>query len=307
MKTKFKKAIAVLMAMLMVFAMSTTAFAAASDSAKYTQVAIANAPTVTGEFTVYLSISSNKVNGSYINDYKIPVTMGTAGVTKTYFVKDVILAAMNQASFPYAFKAQSSGEVVDFNGNSSYVCGIASDKTSSATIYAPVTSYNYYNGWMFRIDDRYPVLNSADWPSGWTTDKGPCGASVEQAYVRAGQTISFYFSDTISADNATRFLKIKSKAYTAATSKLTINLDASYSYYRNSDWYWMINDFANVPASNTMTIEINGTSYEATTSSGKIIIQDFTPVSGINTIKILPTFNSSGIPTFSGAYYTWTN
>ncbi|CDA92371.1 putative uncharacterized protein [Firmicutes bacterium CAG:238] len=307
MSKRIKKAFAILMALVMVFAMSTTAFALADDSAKYTQAAKDNAPTVTGEFTVYLSISSNQVNGKYINDYKIPVTMGAAGVTKAYFVKDVILAAMNQAGFPYAFKSKKAGEIVDFNADSDYVYGIACTDSEGTTLFEPVTDYNNYNGWMFRIDDRYPMLNSADWPSGWTSAKGPCGASIEQAYVKAGQTISFYFSDTASADNATRFLKIKSKAYTEATSKLTINIKTSYSYYRDSDWYWFVYDFTNAAAGNTMTVKVNGTSYEATTSSGKIIIQNFTLASGTNTIEIMPIFNASGIPTFSGAYYTWTN
>ena len=108
MSKRIKKAFAILMALVMVFAMSTTAFALADDSAKYTQAAKDNAPTVTGEFTVYLSISSNQVNGKYINDYKIPVTMGAAGVTKAYFCQGCHPCSNESSRFSICIQVKKS-------------------------------------------------------------------------------------------------------------------------------------------------------------------------------------------------------
>lgn len=159
-----------MLAMVSMF-IATTAFAASYGTSGFEgQNALNNPPTVTGQFTVYLSVKSNSIDGVAISRHRLPITMGTPGVTNYFFVSDVLVAAMSQ--YPALSFQNSSG--IPITSTSSYVQKVTDSTVSSTLVFEPVTGINYYNGWMFRINDKYRAMNPADWPAGWDEDvSGP--------------------------------------------------------------------------------------------------------------------------------------
>lgn len=282
--------------LIMVFTMNSSAFALGDTAGSYIQVPLASAPKVSGQFTVYLSISSNRVNGQYIHRYNLPVSMGASGMNKTYYVSDVMVAAQNQYSWL---------TVQGLSNN--YINGII-DSTIGTTVFGPVTSYDYYNGWMFRINGKYPLLNQADWPSGWTSTMGPCGAAINQAYVTAGQKIDFYHADTMNTTRATHSFKNDPVSYSNGV--LNTKLYSSYSYFDASNNYkWIIKNYSLVK-SKTFQVMIDGSISKTIVcdSSGNAKVTGLSLSSGSHTIEILPqfvTFGIYGIPKYSGAKFNF--
>lgn len=306
---KMRKLFGVLLAVAMLFAVAVPAFAMSNTSASYTQVPLVSAPTESGHFTVYLSICSNSVNGNYIHRYNLPVNMGQTGVTKTYNVSDVLVAADSQ----YNWLTIYSRIDTVITGASTYVYGVKDTDVSSTQVFSPVTGYDSYNGWMVRINGKYPLLNSADWPTGWTPAMGPIGASIDQAYVQANDKIDLYFADTMNLPRATNYTVVDSAAYNATYDELTMDIYESYSYYRSSDWYWMINDFYELDTVD-VTVKIGSNTYTDTTDEdGEVTFRNVSLSPGIYTVELLPNFTSYvsggttyGIPTVSGTTYSLT-
>jgi hypothetical protein len=174
-----------------------------------------------------------------------------------------------------------------------------------------VTGIDYYNGWMFRVNGKYPLLNSEDWPSGWSPSDGPCGAGISEAYVIDGDVIDFYFADTASLAKATAFTRIDSASYSSSGSTLNLEISSSYSYFRNSDYYWIIDDFYGLDTT-SVSVKINNSTYTGTTDEyGELTIRNITLSPGTYTVELLPTFKSYtvsgttyGMPTRTGAVYT---
>ena len=291
-----KRLVTVVLALMLVFALAAPAMAMSDTSASYTQVALTNAPTITGTFTIYLSIDSSNIYNNNTEDeyeihrYKLPVTMGTAGVTKTYYVSDVLVEAMND--YPaLSFTDSSGNEIIS---TSSYVYGVTDSDVDSTISFHPLTDINYRNGWMFRIDGKYPILNSADWISGWTSANGPCGAAINQAYLtQSGQTIEFYFADASSSALATKTVCIDSHSYDSSAKKLTLTFYQSNSWYDSATNYWNINNYS-VLASSSIWVKIDNGSMRtlSTNASGQATISNITLSSGSHTITILPQYNN---------------
>lgn len=296
-KNYFKKILNITMILIMILTMSIDAFAIGDINASYTQVPLANSPKVSGQFTVYLSISSNRVNGEYIRRFNLPVTMGTANSNRTYFVSDVMTAAQNQ----YVWLT-----VQGLNNN--YINGIK-DATIGNTVFGPVAGYDNFNGWMFRINDKYPLLNQNDWPSGWTSTMGPCGAAINQAYVTEDQKIDFYHADTMNINRATHSFKSDSFNYSGGT--LNTKLYTSYSYFdMNNNYKWVIKKYSLVKRK-SFQVRIDGNINKSITcdSSGNAKVTGLSLSSGTHTIEILPqfvTFGIYGIPKYSGAKFSFT-
>lgn len=293
---KAKKIIAIVLAMMLAFALAAPSFAMSDSSASYTQVALANAPTITGTFTIYLSIDSSYISNNYTEDdyeihrYRLPVTMGADGVTKTYYVSDVLDEAMND--YPALSFTDSSG--VEITETSGYVYGVIDSDVDSTISFHPLTSINYRNGWMFRIDGKYPLLNSANWPDGWTSTDGPCGAAINQAYLtESGQTVEFYFADTSSSALATKTVCVDSHSYNASTKKLTLTFYQSNSWYNSPSNYWNINNYSALESSSVWVKIDNGYRRTLTTdSNGQVTISNVTLSSGSHTITIVPQYNT---------------
>jgi hypothetical protein len=306
-----RKLFGVLLAVALVFSIAGPAFAVPPSVASYTQVPLDEAPSASGVFTVYLSICSNRVNGddNYIHRYDLPVSMGASGVTDTYYVTDVLVAADSQ----YNWLTIYSRIDTVITGDSTYVYGVK-DTDVSPTVFSPVTSYDYYNGWMVRIDDKYPLLNSANYPAGWTyAVNGPLGATIDQMYVTGGEHISLYFADTLNLARATEYTVVDSAFYDATYDELTMDIYGSYSYYRSGDYYWIINDFYGLDTVD-VTIKVDGNTYPATTDEdGEVTFNDVILSSGTYEVELLPNFTphtyggiAYGIPTVSGTAYSLT-
>jgi len=301
-----KRLITMLFVLVLIFALAAPGFATAGvATASYTQNPLDSAPTVTGTFTVYLTILSNKIGDDYIARYDLPVSMGATGVTDTYFVSDVLAAAQSQYSWLTIYSTTSTV----LTGDSSAVTWVVDSDVSTTKQFGPVLSYDYRNGWMFRIDDMYPLLNSADWPSGHTSSDGPLGATIEQAYVTANNRITLYFADTANATKATNCVKIDGYQYLSQYNILLIMVSASSSYYdAGNNNYWEISDYSYLTLS-SLNVKVNGAAKTATLySTGVYMITNVSTISGENTIEVLPQFNSHtnngvtyGITTYTGA------
>jgi len=302
-----------MLAMVSMF-IATTAFAASYGTSGFEgQNALNNPPTVTGQFTVYLSVKSNSIDGVAISRHRLPITMGTPGVTNYFFVSDVLVAAMSQ--YPALSFQNSSG--IPITSTSSYVQKVTDSTVSSTLVFEPVTGINYYNGWMFRINDKYRAMNPADWPAGWDEDvSGPYGAAINQAFVQPDDFIDFYFADSANATVATRTLKASGFTYTSGINKkLDVTLSESHCYFDGPPNYkWYATTFAVVP-NVTFSVKIDGTTYtDATNANGVITINGIALSSGTHTFEVLPIYNTytvngtyhMSIPLYSGYYATFT-
>lgn len=314
-----KKIITLVLALALIFALAAPSFAVFGNTACYEQNALDNVPTITGTFTVYLTFISETRNGSYIGRYDLPVYMGASGVTDEYYVRDVLLAAQSQYS---DWLTLYGNAYTVLTGSSTALVGVKDSDVSSTTIFGPVLSYSGRNGWMFRIDNKFPLLDPADWPTDpdhpendYTEEDGPLGATIEQAYVQPNQHITFYFAEASSSSSATTYMKITSLNYNSNTKKLTINVSGSSSYYDTeaNGFYWHISPFGSFTAPYGFYIIINGSSYYlANLNSGSATLSNVSPSSGEITVEIMPLVESYsyggvnyGITTFTGAYATW--
>lgn len=218
MKKYTKKLLALAMVLAMVLSLGVSAYAVAYEDGTYVQDPLADASehAITGTATVYLSIISDRVydsNGAYvqIERYNLPVIIGTSGVTNTYYVSDVLYAAKQQNNWLKFYSASG----YEISSIPSYLYGIKDTVESSSTVFQPA-EYDYMdvedwfededdaweayfqylcNGWMFRINNKMPLLDEADWPANYIGVVDYCGAAITEAYVEAGDSIVLYFAD----------------------------------------------------------------------------------------------------------------
>ncbi len=295
-----KRLLSILLAVALVFALAVPSFALSDTSASYTQEPLVDAPTIAGEFTVYLSIDSSFISNNYTDDeyviqrYKLPVTMGAESAEETYTVVEVLVEAMDQ--YPALSFTNSSG--VEITTSSDYVYGISDSTVDSTIVFHPMTGINDYNGWMFRIDGKYPLLNPANYPAGWTFEEdGPLGAAIDQAYLKPQtggniQTIHLYYADTSSSTSATKTTCVDSAIYDSSAKTLTVTFYQSNSWFNNSTYYWNIYDYSPL-ASSSIWFNIDGgsTKFKTTDANGQVTLTNLTLPSGSHTIEIEPNYN----------------
>ena len=169
-----KTLITLLLALTMVFACAVPVMAInASDQivnpdtgeityqASYTQLPLENAPTDDDGLTVYLTIQSDSVNDQYITRYYYPVYMSTTDYSNgVCFVGDVLRKA---SSYYNWLDFYSAGPTLLPGGPTDNVYGVSDSLVNSGnTVFAPVTSIDYMNGWRFKINGKYVYLNSSD-------------------------------------------------------------------------------------------------------------------------------------------------
>ena len=307
-----KRILTVALALMLIFALAAPSFAM-STSASYVQNALSNAPTETGVFNVNLSILSYSMGNSRIERYNLPVNVGTAGITDTYFVSDVLDAAQTQ----YSWLTFYSDIYTVLTGDSSYVYGVK-DTSVSTTVFGRVPGYSGTHGWMFRINNRFPLLHQSDRPAGYNTSTmGPLGATIDEAYVTANQTVTLYYATTQSDSGCTRYMAADSAVFDSEDNTLSFDLYCSKSYYSTTPpyYYWYIKAFTIVPDNMSFDIYVNGTLYTESSEDGTIVIEDenLPIVTGSNSISVVPhetsyTYNgvTYGLPTYTGCYYKWT-
>lgn len=221
MKKYAKKLLALVMVLAMAMSLGVSAYALNDTAGSYVQDPLAdvNNHAITGTTTVYLSIVSDRVydgNGDFvqIERYNIPVTlMDTSGDGSgtVYYVSDVLNTAKQQYSWLKFYSASG----YEISGVPSYLYGIKDTAVSGSVIFQPaeydlmdvdnwfddeddaMEAYFQYlcNGWMFRINDKMPLLDEADWPTQYVGRVDYCGAPITQAYVEGGDSIVIYFAD----------------------------------------------------------------------------------------------------------------
>lgn len=311
MKKYTKKLLALAMVLAMVLSLGVSAYADVDTDGTYIQSA--TAPTITGTATVYLSVVSDRVYGtgnSYqqYTLYNEPITIGTSGITQTYYVSDVLNAA--KASKGWTFYNSNDQAISTV---SSYLYGLK--PTSTSPIYKPleygwedfidgnveVMEYLQYccNGWMFRINNKIP-LTAAN-----------TGATINQAYVENGDHVFVYFADTYEGYDwhldddetevvATQYLMIDGLSSSGGTVTATIYTSSVITDINYGQWDLDYVDFEEF--SGSIYVKIDNTTYYVPVVNGILSISNVSGLSaGTHTFEIVPF--SELIHEFEGDYY----
>ena len=306
MKTS-KKLLVVVLALVMILACAAPAFAdpvtyAASyeQDYSYADVAATGFPLVpsTG-IDVTLKINSHKIGNAVISRNSIPtIHMSQSDCTAivvggvTYYVCYVrdVLEKADDASWLTFYN--SSHNVV--TSLSSYLYGV-NDSSVGSEIFEPVVAINYRNGWMFRINGMYPLLNSADYPSGYNISTyGVIGATIDQAIVKNGDSIDLYFADADTDSLATRTLYLTGYSNNQTTLGLVIFSSRSY-YDANDNNKWKISDYTQMTSCGyTIKAKINGVTVNgAFNNAGNLLfdLSDCNLTKGQTySVEVLPTY-----------------
>lgn len=289
--------------MMLVFALAAPAMATAGDyNAYYVQNASGSYPdfSSTGSGTIYLTILSNKVSNKYIARYNLPIAI-TAGDhdedgDPDYCTAYEALIAADNDNTNYPYLSFRWGYYPDVPLGASYALTGIKDTT--------VDSSNYFGislspldlgkvGYMFRINDKFPILANADYPSGWnTTTQGLSGADLAHAYVQDGDHITVYFADADNANDATEYIKIDTINRTG-TSIVKITMSSHATYYGPAyDYYWNLPASFSTLTSSGFSAKVNGSSATVSLVNGVYWLTGVSLHSGTNTVEILPRFHT---------------
>ena len=260
-----KKALSLLMSMMMVFALGTAAFAAdGQDTSAYYYQNEKSAYATSEPITVYVTIESYRtsITGSGLLKTRIPVTLDPAGEEKTFTVTDAFVTLQDDTSNGIAF-LDSSKEKLTADG--SYVMYVQ----SGSTVYGPSSQYSF-DGWMVRINDRFAILG--DDPA----YGGLYGAAINTTYLSNGDEIHFYMDNTSSESSCVKYTALDA-GYANGT--LTVNVQESHNWFDAASPYtWHITDFApyDVPNAAFTIYKTNGDTVVGTFTgkSGSVITLD---------------------------------
>ncbi|MGI5873349.1 MAG: hypothetical protein ACOX8R_01650 [Bacillota bacterium] len=229
---KYAKLLLVVACVAMVFAMSVGVSAAnySDNSAVYTNTA----PAASTSVTVTLNFQSAKVGSSAL-DESTSVTL-TSDTATTFKVVDV-LAKFAADNSDYTLTSvywdeNWNGTVVPFTSASTNLFGI----TYNNVTYSPA-GVSSLDGWKYRVNTKLPQQDQ------WT------GSMINQAYVRNGDVIDFYYDNSTGSTEAAaraaaaRFTRIYDVSYANNTASVTVQ--QSYDWFLNaSPWTSGIVDFA---------------------------------------------------------------
>lgn len=254
-------------AALMVTIMAVPAFATtdtyySDDTSYYKQNDNSYSYNLSGDVTVTLEIQSKKVNGSSYYK-KTDVTLSNPGYTRKVTVADVLVEAMSENSELH-FEDASGNDITSSSSSFFQVRIVNSDNTS--TIYAP-TSYTAKNGWMFRIDSRFPIHSG-------TVGTDAVGEDILHAYVKKNQLVSVFMDNPETYSDSVYFTRFKSLTY--SSSSVTALVQYSRAYYGPSPSYvWHIGSFYNMnscPVELYKSTDMNNPVATGTTSSGSVTL-----------------------------------
>jgi hypothetical protein len=218
-----RKLIALLLVLALAFSFTTFASALPTDTDAWYIVDPKPEP-IPANSTVYLTVNSSEIPSDYsISNGPIAITLGASGI---YHITDVLVAAHSQYPL-YTFYDESGNQI---NSTSSYLYRL----NYNGNNFVPVDTYDKFNGWSFRVNDKLPLLSNP-----YPYDN-PIGASIDQADVQPGDTINLYFSDEGEGYN-TDYVRIENA--TRSGSLVTLTLFSSTSYFQDSDYRWIISEF----------------------------------------------------------------
>lgn len=319
-----KKLITLLLALTMVFACAVPSFALSDLNSSDTQDALSAATASPSSMTVYLSVQSDRINGYYINRGYYTVNMTSSDYSRSdgvCVVGDVLRKAATTYSWLNFF--DSSYNVLP-NGPTGYVFAISDTSVNyGSTIFDASTSASTRLGWMYRVNRKYQLLDSSDYPEGYdVSTSGPCGAALETTIVESGDKIDLYYADAYSSSSCTKKTYIE-PVYKSG--KYGIRVYASYIWFdthANGDFLYIdttsktatIHQYALVK-NTSFSVTVDGTTTTYTTdSSGIFYPSGLTSGSGSHTIKLLPKFGNSKqvngvtcyMPSYTGMSVTFT-
>ena len=292
-----KRILTVALALMLIFAMAAPSFAYTppADAAYYLST---TEPSLSVGDTVYVSILSNKVGSDYISYFNIDVNIPTAGV---YHVSDILNLLQNDNRYDLTFYTRPD-EVL--TGTAQYLYAVTDDNildlNNDPVVFGP--NYPEYDraGWMFRINDRFPLIPSThpDWPSGYNEDaKGPIGATIDQAYVQNGNYISLYFGLAQENEQTTTDMKVVSVSNDTVNERFYFAVTESTCYYDDDyPYYWNIGAFGH-PNYQSIDVVLNNTPYTAyaygySGNNTWYRIYNCNAASGVNILEIIPDYDT---------------
>lgn len=238
-KRQMKKGLAIVLALVMVFAMTATAFAAnvPDTDAYYHQNDNADKYVQTSDITVYVTVESNKVYGlfssSQIMESRIPVALEIPEDSETaiFSVTDALVALQDGSaytSYDLDFLDSNSDKL---EKNDTYFYKVKQNGTE----YGP-TALKAFNGWMVRVNDCFVLGDDND------AVGGLCGKTINEMYLEDGDEIHLYMDNTTSVSKCVPFTKLVPN-YSGETLQVTVQ--ESHNYFGSSSPYpWTITSYA---------------------------------------------------------------
>lgn len=251
MKKQMKKGLAIVLALVMVFAMTATAFAenVPDTNAYYHQVDNSSEYTHSSSITVYVTIESSKSIGlftsSKIMERNIPVTLTipTGETTAKFSVTDALVELQNGAAYTsYGLKFLDSNSNVLETGDTYFY-----KVKQNGEEYGPST-LKAFDGWMVRVNDRFVLGDDND------AVGGLCGKTINEMYLKDGDTVHLYVDNTSSSSKCVPFTKL---VPTYSDGSLQITVQESHNYFGSSSPYpWTITDYTTYSSLSNVTLKV---------------------------------------------------
>ncbi len=253
MKRQMKKGLAIVLALVMVFAMTATAFADTTDTdAYYYQDDTAQKYTHSGDITVYVTLDSYRLKASDtegLMERRIPVTLSVPSgqETATFTVRDALLALQNDSEYSsYQLHFQDSNGN-DIGSTSTYFYQVAQGSGSDAKVYGP-SGILAFDGWMVRINDRF-TIDSYDESVG-----GLKGETIATMYLEDQDEVQLYVDNTALEAKSTRFTKL---VPTYSNDTLSVDVKESHNYFGLvSPYPWTITSYAKYSAMGSFSLNV---------------------------------------------------
>ena len=238
MKKQMRKGLAIVLALVMVFAMTATAFAAnvPDTDAYYHQDSSSEKYIHTSDIIVYVTIESGKkslLDSSRIMERRIPVTLTVPETAENaiFSVTDVLVALQNDSSYE-----SYDLDFLDSNSNSLQATDTYFYKVKQNGKEFGPSGVLSFDGWMVRVNDRF-VLGDDNEAVG-----GLCGNTIKEMYLEDGDEVHLYMDNTTSSSKCVPFTKLV-PSYSDGTLQVTVQ--ESHNYFGSSSPYpWTITAYA---------------------------------------------------------------
>ncbi len=250
-KRTMKKGLAIVLALVMVFAMTATAFAVTGNG-----YYIVGDPTTSGPINVKVVFESrqkSESDASYISDIIDVQVTSKSNDANGFTVRDAILAVNNSSAGITCLNSNGS----TLSATDTYIKSISKTENGTTINYDPVLpiddpSYEL-DGWMFRVNGKLPIstLNG-----GSSVAYGPKGTDISNTPICDGDIIHFYwdypYNETQTTYYSTRFISADAEY---SDGKVNIQLEESYNWFANSG-YWNITSFAEYSPATQLTATV---------------------------------------------------
>lgn len=252
-KRTMKKGLAIVLALVMVFAMTATAFAATGNG--YYLIGgnggvAKNMSTDPVTVKVVFESRQYSVNDtSHISDVINVQVTSKSDSNEGFTVRDAVLAVNSSSAGITCLNEDGAA----LSTTDKYIKSISKE----SKIYDPVLPIDdpryELDGWMFRVNGKLPIstLNG-----GASVAYGPKGTDISDTPIYDGDVIHFYwdypYNETQTSYYSTHYITADS---TYNNGVLDIQLKESYSWFANSG-YWNITDFANYSPAAQLTATV---------------------------------------------------